>query len=111
MSSLIGYVFALGCAMIVILGDVAMKLAADRGHDLWSPLIAAGTVLYVMSGIAWFMAMRQISLAQAGVAYAMFSLLALCALDVLAFGQTLSSREYAGIACAVLAIILMVRIV
>ena len=111
MTVLIGYVFALGCAVIVILGDVALKLAADRGHGFWSPLIAAGTALYVLSAIAWFLAMRQISLAQAGVAYAMFSLLALCALDVLAFGQRLDMRELAGIGFAVVAIVLMVRIV
>lgn len=106
-----GYFFALICASIVIAGDALLKLAADRGVPLMSPMILAGIALYAVSGLAWFAAMRHISLAQAGVAYAMFSLLALCAMGVAFFGETLGARELLGIACAVAAIVLMVRFV
>ncbi len=51
--------------------------------------------------------MRQISLSQVGVAVAVFSLLALCALGVLVFGEKLHTREYVGIAMAVGTIALM----
>ena len=104
-----GYFFALLCALIVILGDALLKLAADKGATLTSPLILAGCTLYAVSAIAWFLAMRHVSLAQAGVAYTMFSLLALCAIGAVFFQETLGPREIAGIGCAVAAIVLLVR--
>ncbi|WP_172299363.1 hypothetical protein [Pseudoruegeria sp. HB172150] len=104
-----GYLFALACALIVILGDTILKLAAEKGHGLPSPHVAAGTVLYAVSAIAWFLAMRHISLAQAGVAYTMFSLLALCAIGAVFFGETIGLREALGILCAITAIVLLVR--
>lgn len=47
--------------------------------------------------------MRHTSLAQAAVAYAMFSLIALCLIGAVAFGESLGPREAAGIACALAA--------
>ncbi|GAB4387708.1 EamA family transporter [Albidovulum sp.] len=104
-----GYSFALACAVIVILGDVLLKHAADRDHALHSPHIVSAVLLYAASAMAWYLAMRHISLAQAGVAYTMFSLLALCAIGALVFGEPVEAREWAGIACAVSAVLLMVR--
>ena len=104
-----GYILTLACAGIVILGDALLKLAADKGHGLASAPLAVGCALYAVSAIAWFLAMRHISLAQAGVAYAMFSLLALCVIGNLFFGERITWREIAGIGCAVAAIFLMVR--
>ena len=40
----------------------------------------------------------------------MFSLLALCAMGALYFDEQLYLREYAGIGCALLAMVLMVRV-
>ena len=104
-----GYLFALVCALVVISGDILLKIAAEKGHGLHSPYVATGTFLYAVSAIAWFIAMRHISLAQAGVAYTMFSLLALCAIGAVFFGEPIGLREIAGIACAISAILLMVR--
>lgn len=106
-----GYGFALACAVIVIAGDLALKVAADKELPITSPLILAGCALYALSAIAWFWAMRHISLAQGAVAYTMFSLLALCVIGVVAFEETLQAREIAGIGCAVLSVILLIRFV
>lgn len=95
--------------LIARLRDGLLKLAADKDHGVHSLLFIAGCVLYALSALAWFPAMRHISLAQAGVTYTMLTLLALCALVVLVFDEKLSLREIAGIACAVAATILLVR--
>ena len=104
-----GYAFVLACALIVIAGDTLIKIAADKGETVWSPAVLLGCALYVVSAIAWFWAMRHVSLAQAGIAYAMFSMIALCAIGVLAFGETIRLREIVGIGCAMAAVVLMVR--
>lgn len=105
----VGYGFVIACALIVLLGDTLLKVAADRGQALVTPHIVAGCALYAVSALAWFWAMRHVGLAQAGVVYTMFSLLALCLIGVVWFGERLELRDVAGIACALAAIVLMVR--
>lgn len=107
---LVGFAFTLITALVVIVGDTLLKHAADSGKPLMSGLVVVGCVIYAFSAIFWFWAMRHMTLAQAGVAYSILTLLALCAIGVIWFGERLYAREYAGIACAVAAMVLMVRV-
>ena len=54
--------------------------------------------------------MRHVTLAQAGVAYSMFTLLALCLIGAVWFDEPIQMREAAGIACAIASMALMVRV-
>lgn len=74
-------------------------------------MMALGVGLYAISAILWFFAMRHTSLAQAAVAYAMFSLIALCVIGAIAFGEAIGPREVAGIACALAAMALLSHMV
>lgn len=105
-----GFSFAFVTAMIVIAGDFVIKVAADAGKPVWSGYMIAGCLIYAVSAIFWFFAMRHVTLAQAGVAYSMLTLLALCVIGVIWFEETLYLREYLGICSALLAMVLMVRI-
>ena len=105
--ALIGLLFSLGTALVVILGDVALKLAAEGTHPAPGRMVALGIALYAVSAVLWFLAMRQTSLAQAAVAYAMFSLIALCVIGAVAFGEAIGPREAAGIGCALTAMALL----
>ncbi len=105
-----GLSFSLTTALIVIVGDYLIKLAADGGLPVHSTLVLAGCGLYAASAVMWYFALLHVTLAQAGVAYSMLTLLALCAIGVLYFDEQLYLREYAGIGCALLAMVLMVRI-
>ncbi len=110
MPLILGFAFTLFTAAVVILGDYLIKLAADDGQTMTSPLVIIGCCLYAASAMLWFFALQHISLSQAGVAFSMFTLLALCAIGVIYFGEVLYLREYAGIGCAIMAMILMVRV-
>lgn len=110
MPLILGFGFTLFTAAIVILGDYLIKLAADDGQQMMSPLVVAGCALYAISALLWFLALHHVTLSQAGVAYSMFTLLALCAIGVVYFDEELYLREYAGIGCALLAMVLMVRV-
>ncbi len=109
-SVLFGFFFSLFTALIVIIGDYLIKLAADGGHSVTSVLVLSGCGLYAVSAILWFISLHHITLSQAGVAFSMFSLLALCAIGVTMFDETLQAREFAGIGFALLAMVLMVRV-
>lgn len=108
---MVSYAFGLGLALVtavvVILGDLALKFAADRQHTVASILVVAGVVSYALSALLWFAAMRHISLGQAAVAYSMFTLVALVLLGAALFAEPLRLREFTAIGCALLAMGLM----
>lgn len=111
MSAAWGQFYGAAATAAVLLGDFALKIGADRGLPMSSVPVPAGAALYAVSAAGWFMAMRLISLSQIGVALSVFTLLALCAMGVLLFSETLSARDHLGIALAVLAILLLSRLV
>lgn len=111
MTSLIfGLGFSLFTALVVILGDTMIKHAADSGRTIASAHVMAGVVLYGVSALLWFVAMRHVTLAQAGVAYSMFSLIALCLIGAILFDEPIRLREYLGILLACAAMVLMIRV-
>lgn len=103
-----GLLFSLLTALIVIVGDVAIKIAADRA-SLASLPMSAGALLYAASAVLWFFAMRHVSLGQAAVAYSMLTLIALFLIGVFAFGEPVGIRELAGVAFALAAMVLMMH--
>lgn len=104
-----GYGFALFTAMVVIVGDYLIKVAADGNMPLTSRFVVAGSLLYGASALLWYFAMRHATLAQAGVAFSMFSLIALCFIGAFYFDEPIRLREGLGICCALLSMVLMVR--
>ena len=104
-----GYAFALLTAIVVIAADTLLKVAAEAGHPVHHVHVLAGCVLYCVSALMWFGSMHHLGLAQAGIAYSMFTLLALAAIGAIWFGEPVGLREVGGIGCALLAMVLMVR--
>ena len=109
-STIFGLAFTLATACLVIFGDTVLKVAADSGRGIGHPFVALGCGVYALSAICWFAAVGHVTLAQAGVAYSMLTLLALCLIGAIWFGEPVGPREGAGILCAVAAMILMWRI-
>ncbi|MEM7720188.1 MAG: hypothetical protein AAF222_13390 [Pseudomonadota bacterium] len=101
-----GLLFSLGTALVVILGDVAIKLAADRA-TLTSFHMAFGVALYAASAVLWYFAMRHVSLGQAAVAYSMLTLIALFLIGAFGFGEPVTWRELSGVSLALAAMVLM----
>ncbi|SLN52967.1 4-amino-4-deoxy-L-arabinose-phosphoundecaprenol flippase subunit ArnF [Roseovarius litorisediminis] len=105
---ILGFGYSLITAVIVILGDTILKIAADGGMPLTSRHVLAGCALYGISAIMWYFAMCNITLAQGGMAYSMLSLIALCVISTVCFNEPLGNREVMGISCALLSMVLMV---
>lgn len=101
-----GLLFSLLTAIVVIGGDVAIKLAADR-EAIKSPHMLVGTALYVASAVLWFFAMRYATLGQAAVAYSMLTLISLFLIGCVGFGEPAGRRELVGVAFAIAAMALM----
>ena len=105
-----GYAVCLSCAVVVILGDYYIKRAADDALTLGSTLFLVGAGAYLLSAALWYFAMRHIGLAQAGVAYSMLTLIALCVIGAVVFDEQIGPREVLGIGFALLSMGLMTRV-
>lgn len=105
----LGFIFSVSTALVVLVGDVVIKQAADQGHSALSPYVLAGIGLYAVSGLLWFVSVRHVTLASAGVTFAMVSLVALVIVGATAFDEPIHKRDWAGIACALMAMGLMMR--
>ena len=92
-----------------IVADYFIKVASQKEASLltWSFMLGAG--LYVVSATGWLFAMKTMTLAQVGVLYSVVTILALTAMGVIWFGETVGWREGLGIAFAVLSVLLMAR--
>ena len=101
-----GLAFTLFTALVVILGDVAIKIAADRAA-LTSLHMVLGITAYSVSAVLWFFAMRHVTLGQAAVAYSMLTLIALFVIGVLGFDEPMGAREITGLLFALAAVALM----
>ena len=104
-----GLFFSLFTGLVVIAGDVVLKIASEREGTSTLPLIALGCLIYAASAVLWFWAMRHTTLAQAAVAYSMFTLLALAAIGAFWFKEDLGGREWAGIGFALASMVMMAR--
>ena len=101
-----GFIFSFLTALLVIMGDTLIKVAADRATLPSSPM-AAGMMLYALSAVCWYFAMRNMTLAEAAVAYSMLTLVALCVIGAIFFGERVGPREVAGISLALASMWLM----
>lgn len=106
----IGMCVVIIMALIIIIADILLKIAADAGRPAMSSIVVGAVGLYAVSAILWLIVMRHMTLAQAGVVYSVVSLLALAAIGVFWFGEKLHFREITGIGFAITAMVLMVRI-
>lgn len=107
----IGFLFSFFTASVVLVGDVLIKQAADEGYTILSRHMFLGIMLYSVSALLWYVSMLYITLATAGVAFAMISLISLAIIGAVWFGEPLAGRDVAGIGCALAAMMLMMRAV
>lgn len=101
------YALILFMVAVSILAHYLLKLASERSNSIVTAEFATGALLYGLTAVGWVYAMKQTTLAAIAVAYSVVTLLFLAALGVLVFRESLSGREFLGLACAVAAMALM----
>jgi small multidrug resistance pump len=97
-------------AVLTVLGvgaDAALKLASAERHVMHSKWLFIGIGLSCAFAVGWMFLMRIMKLSIAGVIYGVASTLLLCAIGVIFFDERLSQTELAGVAAAMLAIVLL----
>ena len=97
-------------AVITVIGDWFLKLASQDGKSIFlNRWFLCGFIIYALCSFGWVLAMQHMKLATIGAVYSVSTVLLLTALGVFVFGETLNKYEMAGIACALLSIVLLSR--
>lgn len=106
------YAILLVVAMSVmgVLGDFFVKLAGHGPSYVDYRWLAAGAGVYALSTLGWFFAMKSVKLSILGVVYALTTALLLAALGVFYFDERLHAQEVLGVSLAVVAILLLHRV-
>jgi len=94
-------------SLLTMLGDLCIKLATTHHQGVWSAFFVLGVLLYAVPAFGWFVLMRTHSLAAIGVIYSAATLILLAGLGHFAFNEALGPRQAAGVALAVVAVLLM----
>jgi small multidrug resistance pump len=105
----LGVLITIAFSVVGIVGDYFLKRASGETHAFKSLWFYVGISIYASTAIGWVFAMRYLKLATIGVVYAISTIVLLTAVGVVAFRESLSLYEIAGIAMAIGALVLLVR--
>jgi drug/metabolite transporter (DMT)-like permease len=108
-STTLAVIATIAFSVLGVVGDYFLKLASGKEHALKTAEFYLGFVIYASTAFGWVYVMRHLKLATVGVVYCVSMVLLLTAIGVVAFKESLSGYEIAGIVMAVASLVLLVR--
>jgi drug/metabolite transporter (DMT)-like permease len=107
--TVVALLVTLAFSIVGVLGDCFLKLASTREHSLRSGWFYLGFALYASTAFGWVFVMKHLKLATISVVYSVSMMLLLTAVGVLAFRESLTYFEAAGIVLALASLVLLMR--
>ncbi|ARE41626.1 hypothetical protein RGUI_3485 [Rhodovulum sp. P5] len=101
------YLILAAIIAMTLAGDYALKMASGKASPFVSHWFVHGAILYGITAAGWIMLMQTHSLAQVAVLYSSATILALTAIGYVAFDETITGRQVAGVVASMLAVFLM----
>lgn len=96
-------------AIITTLADIFIKNASLQNSFNGWPMLILGSLIYGLTGIGWFFAMRYQKLSSLGVIFSISGVLLLSLVSVFYFKEKISNFEILGIIFAVISLTLLYR--
>jgi multidrug transporter EmrE-like cation transporter len=98
-----------GFSVVGVVGDYFLKRASAKAESLKSWEFYLGFALYASTAFGWVYVMKHLKLATIGVVYSVSMIVLLTAVGVVAFRESLSYYEWAGLALAGASLVLLMR--
>lgn len=98
-----------GLSLLAVVADYFLKRASMTGSPLRTTWFLIGIVIYASTAFGTVFVFRHLKLATSGVVYAVCLVLALTAMGVIGFRESLRPSELLGIALGIVALILLTR--
>ena len=111
MQRLLPLLATLGLSFLCVGADYLLKRASELPHPFRSSWFGVAVVVEASTAFGWVYVMRHLKLSTLGAFYSVSIVLLLAALGVIAFRESLSPREYLGIAFALASLVLLGRFV
>ena len=92
-----------------VAGDYFLKRASGKAESLKAWEFYVGFVLYASTAFGWVFVMKRLKLATIGVVYSVSMIVLLTAVGAIAFRETLSYYEWAGLALAAASLVSLMR--
>jgi drug/metabolite transporter (DMT)-like permease len=108
-SSTIAVLVTIAFSVLGVVGDYFLKIASGKEHSLKAAEFYLGFAIYASTAFGWVFVMKHLKLATVGVVYCVSMVLLLAGIGVVAFKETLSGYEIAGILMAIGSLVLLVR--
>jgi drug/metabolite transporter (DMT)-like permease len=100
----------MGLSCIGVCADTLLKLASEQARPFWNVWFVLGLACSAAFAVLWMLLVQTMKLAVAGVFCAVLSALLLVVVGMLLFEERLSGGESAGIAMAVISVVLLSRV-
>jgi multidrug transporter EmrE-like cation transporter len=99
----------LAFSVVGVVGDYFLKLASREQHSLRSPWFYLGFAFYASTAFGWVFVMKHLKLATISVLYSVSMILLLTGIGAVAFRESLSAGEIAGLLMAIGSLVLLMR--
>lgn len=109
MSYLTGLLFILLISIVTIFGDVFMKLAGSSNKYIDVSYLIYGMILYLITGIGWFFAMKYVELSSIGTIYGLTTVIFLTLIGFFFFRENINIIEFIAIIMGIVSIFLLTR--
>jgi len=96
-------------ALIETAGDFFIKLAGQGKEYIDWKWFIPGFLIYMLTAVLWFFAIKHEKLFTAGVYFTIFTVLALVAVSVFYFKESINFYEVIGVVLAIISLILLGR--
>ncbi|MFN0127383.1 MAG: hypothetical protein ACKV19_11935 [Verrucomicrobiales bacterium] len=103
----VGLIFVL--SGVTVFADWALKVASGVAKPYVSGYFWLGAMVYMVSAFLWVPVMKSQKLSVLGAYYSVATMLLLAAVGVAMFDEVLSPREWAGIGCSIVSVILLTQ--
>src|SRR5262247_3464197 len=107
--NLLAVVVTIAFSLLGVLGDYFLKLASANENSLKTTSFYIGFVVYASTAFGWVFVMKHLKLATIGVVYSISMILLLTGIGMGVFREPLNSYEIAGLALAIVSLILLMR--
>ena len=108
-SSLIALVIIVLLTVITTFADILIKNASIQNAFSGWPMLLIGSLIYGLTGIGWFFAMRKLKLSSLGAIFSISTILLLSLVSIFYFKEKISGIEIVGILMAIVSIGILYR--
>ncbi len=103
------YIVAMLMSVLGVIGDYFLRMGGSGPRYVDWRLFGVGIFVYALTAVGWFYAFKHMKLAMVGVIYSLTTIVLLTLLGTFYFGERLTLVEGAGLAFAVIALLMLAR--